>query len=387
MYSAAIIVSTLGSDMQPLRSPPPVLTLRRRTTLSFHALGALGLVAATSVSLLVAAASGLAPGFQAGIVVVGVLTFLVLAMATKILAGRETLVYYHHEIAILAVTALICWATGRPVLAHLDATALGLGAFLVFGRVGCLCAGCCHGRPARGGCVYGEEHVRTGFPAHLAGRPLLPVQLIEASLVAGIVAVGLAMVGDPPGRAFAWYVTCYALVRFWLEGLRGDALRPFWRGLSAARWTSLAVVAVMTGLATAGALPGAREHVAALLILCAGAAWAASRAAPERWRPVDPRQVALLQRGDGVLLRASQGAPRVTDVGARVRLSAGRTEELLHFTLSRAGGALSDDDAASLAILIAERHGSAAVECLTGVAGTFHVVLRRPAVTSTRSAA
>src|SRR5688572_5004142 len=89
-------------------------------------------------------AAGCAVAFGAALVATAVATFLAVAMATKILAGRELLVYYHHEIAVLTAVGLAAWASGAPVLPHLDAMALAVGAFLVFGRIGCLLAGCCH---------------------------------------------------------------------------------------------------------------------------------------------------------------------------------------------------------------------------------------------------
>ena len=372
--------------MQRPSSPGPTFTLGNRPVPYFRALGALGLAAATAVSLTAAARGGAAGlGFQALLVGVGALTFLGLAMAEKVAAGRETLVYYHHEIAILLVIALVSWAAGRPVLAHLDASALGLGAFLAFGRVGCFCAGCCHGRPARAGCVYGQAHVREGFPAHLAGRTLIPVQLAEAAFAACLVGAGFAVVGEPAGRALGLYVTGYALARFALEGLRGDDGRPFWHGLSAARWTSLAVVASMAALAAVGALSGFTEHLLALVLLAAAAIWVARRAAPERWRPLDPRQVARLRRSAPSL--AGSGPPRVVELGAGVRMSAGRTDGVEHVTLSRAGETLEDADAASLAILVAEPSGAADVECVAGVAGTFHVLLRGPTPRAHRTGA
>src|SRR5262249_33355556 len=150
---------------------------------------------------------------------------------TKVLLGREALIYYHHEIAVLAVTALAAWALGAPVAAHLDAQALGLGAFLAFGRLGCLCAGCCHGRPARrGGVVYGAAPEAGGVAAPRRGVPLVPVQAIEAAAVCALVVVA-ALASARPGAAFALYVSGYAVIRFALETQRGDACRPYRHGL------------------------------------------------------------------------------------------------------------------------------------------------------------
>ena len=104
-------------------------------------------------------------------VVAAIATFCLLAMTMKVVIGREALIYYHHEIAVLSVTAGLVALTGAPVLDHLDATALGLGTFLAFGRVGCLFSGCCHGRPARAGVRYGAAHP---VPRYLLGRRAVP---------------------------------------------------------------------------------------------------------------------------------------------------------------------------------------------------------------------
>src|SRR5262245_54279095 len=108
---------------------------------AFRFWGALGLLAA----VLVAGSRDVSLAVEGAIVLAAIGTFCALAMTMKILIGREALIYYHHEIAVLSVTAALAALLGAPVLDHLDATALGLGAFLVFGRVGCLFSGCCHG--------------------------------------------------------------------------------------------------------------------------------------------------------------------------------------------------------------------------------------------------
>ena len=125
-------------------------------------------------------------------------------MATKIVTGRESLVYYHHEVAILSVSAGLLTSVGLPVLPYLDVTALGLGVFLVCGRCGCLMVGCCHGKPFRWGLRYSEAHAREGFPAACyVGARLFPVQALEALVVGTIVsACAIAVLrGAAPGTA------------------------------------------------------------------------------------------------------------------------------------------------------------------------------------------
>ena len=133
--------------------------LGRLNISTFQVCGLVGLAAAVGVALGVCSARGLSLWVETAIIVVAIVVFLVLALATKATTGAEALIYYHHEIAVLCSTAVVAALLGGPVLGHLDATALGLGAFLACGRMGCLSAGCCHGRPAARGVRYGDAHV------------------------------------------------------------------------------------------------------------------------------------------------------------------------------------------------------------------------------------
>ncbi|HZY72321.1 MAG TPA: prolipoprotein diacylglyceryl transferase family protein, partial [Edaphobacter sp.] len=131
---------------------------------AFQLSGSAGLVAALLLGLDLARHRALSPRVVIALWIVAILTFLGLAMATKILTRRERLIYYHHEIAVTLSAALFLKLSGRPVLPYLDILAAGLGLFLACGRIGCLAAGCCYGRPSRRGIRYGDAHVHLGFP-------------------------------------------------------------------------------------------------------------------------------------------------------------------------------------------------------------------------------
>src|SRR5215510_14057762 len=127
----------------------PWLQIGDRRWSTYQVYGYTGYALAVLLGIVLTVNQGLLLGVLAGVTLTTALIFFGLAMATKIITGEEQLIYYHHEIAIMAAVALLVWILGQPVLPYLDVTILGIGLFLVFGRIGCLMVGCCHGRPHR----------------------------------------------------------------------------------------------------------------------------------------------------------------------------------------------------------------------------------------------
>ena len=111
------------------------------------------------------------------------------------------------------------------------------------GRVGCFFAGCCYGREARWlpGVVYPENTEWVGAPA---GIPLVPAQLIEAALLLAIGAILLRRARNPRANLLRDYIRLYAPVRFFMEFLRGDAIRGAFLFLSTSQWIGLALLAL-----------------------------------------------------------------------------------------------------------------------------------------------
>lgn len=361
--------------------------------LTFRRCGYVGVAGAAACALALAAQRGLSLWLEGGLIVIACLVFLGLALVTRRVAGRERLVYYHHEVVVLGVCAGVAALAGGPVLAHLDATALGLGVFLVCGRIGCLRAGCCHGRPARRGIVYGPEHAEAGFTRHLVGVPLVPVPAIEAVLVAGLVAAGAVATvgGQPAGTGLTAYVSGYAGIRFGFEFLRGDPLRPYWHGASEAQWTStLLATAVLAG-AAAGVLPfhwwdaAAAAGLAAALAVTVGRARRAPDVLHPRHLQEVVRAVRTLSAGGGGAggTDGADGAggvdgavPRPALTSGGVQLSCGRTADRLHVTMSGVARPLDFAGAQALASVIAGLRPRADVEFVAGAASTWHVLLR-----------
>lgn len=332
---------------------------------AFRAWGVAGLGAALALGFGTSAAAGLDLAVLAAIAGAAAATFLALAAGSALAGGSVRLVYYHHELAILAVAWALATGLRRPPLPYLDAGVLAVGAFLALGRVGCLAAGCCHGRPADRGVRYGPAHAAEGFPTHLVGVTLVPVQALEAGGVAAIVAAGVPLaLHGPPGAALTWYVAAYGVLRFGLEHLRGDAGRPHWLGFSQAQWYSVALVTASLAGGPAGALPlRGWDGGAAVILPAAMAAWAANRrTAPHRL--CSPRHTAELAALLAAMAGSSGPEPEVhlTSMGLRISAAAGAGR----LTLCAEGGTLGHRQARALARLISRLQGAGPSRLMPG---------------------
>ena len=104
-------------------------------------------------------------------------------------------------------------------------------------RVGCFAGGCCYGIQHPMGVIF------TRSPAAPSGVPLLPVQLYEAAVNLIIFAALWIFTHRERGWGMtaALYGLMYGFARFWLEFLRGDAIRGFVLGLSTSQIISIIV--------------------------------------------------------------------------------------------------------------------------------------------------
>ncbi|MBI4054679.1 MAG: prolipoprotein diacylglyceryl transferase [Elusimicrobia bacterium] len=136
-------------------------------------------------------------------------------------------------------------------LADLGAPATALAHAI--GRLGCLAAGCCYGRPT--GFFWGVRfsHPQSLVDPRWADIPLHPTQLYESVFNFGLF-LFLHFYGlrskrsreeweqERYGRTFVCYVILYALGRAAVEFFRGDDRGGFWLGLSPAQWMSAAAI-------------------------------------------------------------------------------------------------------------------------------------------------
>lgn len=113
------------------------------------------------------------------------------------------------------------------------------------GRIGCFCSGCCYGMEYDG--PFNVEYSSTLGMTPL-GVPLLPVQLIEALLLALLFVVLLVVFFKckSTGVVTVVYLYSYSFLRFVLEFLRGDVERGLLFNLSTSQIVSLLIVISVT---------------------------------------------------------------------------------------------------------------------------------------------
>lgn len=374
----------------------PEVHLLHRTS-ALRACAYVGLALGVPLAIALVLYRGFSPWVMAVTILAAMLTFLGLAMATKVVTGEESLTYYHHEIAILVVTTLLLSLLGQPILPYLDATILGIGMVLFCGRIGCLMVGCCYGRPHRWGVCYRKEHANAGFPSYFVGVRLFPIQAVESLLALIIVVVGttLVLTNHPPGEALAWYIVAYDIGRFCFEFVRGDAVRPYYWGFSQAQWISLILMSVVVWAELSGILVFHAWHVAAtvlMLLTMIAVACARRLRKTATFQLLHPRHIKEVAEAiEAVTEHAT--ARKASDLGAGpgdiymvstslgVQISASKVDSatgpLFHYALSYRNGTMTEETAAALAKLVLQlRHPTGSNTFIKGDNGIFHLLMQ-----------
>jgi len=130
----------------------------------------------------------------------------------------------------IAVIPFVIWFVRRhrlPVWKTMDCLIPGLTIAHAFGRLGCLAAGCCYGRPT--GTDFGIQLYSELVDPAFRGIPLHPTQLYEFSalmvLFFGLLWVNRRKAFD--GQAVLTYFMVYPVIRSLIEIFRGDQIRGF----------------------------------------------------------------------------------------------------------------------------------------------------------------
>jgi phosphatidylglycerol:prolipoprotein diacylglycerol transferase len=136
-------------------------------------------------------------------------------------------VFYGGLIAAVSVALWYLWRHKMPVWEVTDVFAPGIALGHVVGRLGCLFAGCCFGKPTSvpWAITFHNEYAaaNVGTPLNV---PLHPTQLYEAGAELLILLFLLAIErrGRPfAGRTFWGYLLLYGISRFIIEFFRGDS--------------------------------------------------------------------------------------------------------------------------------------------------------------------
>lgn len=119
----------------------------------------------------------------------------------------------------------------------MEAYAVVVPLFHVFGRIGCFLGGCCYGIESSFGFIVTGNQLSPG----INDVRRFPVQLVEAgcNLIIFFVLLFLYKKGRAKDKLVYIYLLIYPAVRFCLEFLRGDEIRGFLFGLSTSQWISI----------------------------------------------------------------------------------------------------------------------------------------------------
>lgn len=160
---------------------------------------------------------------------------------------RSAGVFYGGLLGGIAAGLLYVRRRALPAWKCLDISAPALALAHAVGRVGCLMAGCCYGRPTRlaWGQTFRDPDARaiTGVPLDL---PLHPTQALMSlgALATFLFLVWLYRRKRFDGQIFAAYLMIETVLRFGVEFLRGD---PRGRLLGLPTSQSLALVGLIAG--------------------------------------------------------------------------------------------------------------------------------------------
>lgn len=159
------------------------------------------------------------------------------------------LVFYGGVISALLVAIIFArkYRLSFLRIADMSTPAIVLGH--AFGRIGCLFAGCCFGRPAPSDAWYAITFPADPMGFAPAGIALYPTQLMEAAVLFGFFGlfVWLRKKLRRDGQLFALYLALYAGARFSIELFRGDVERGSWFGTALS--TSQGIGLLMLGYA------------------------------------------------------------------------------------------------------------------------------------------
>jgi phosphatidylglycerol:prolipoprotein diacylglycerol transferase len=238
---------------------------------TYGLMAAIGLLAALYVVVKLAPKHGVDPDKGWNLVLIAILSALVgakilfvihdwdaYAANPRRLFSLELLqaggVFYGGLLAAIVACVWYVRRTGMPGLKTADIFAPGIALGHSFGRLGCLAAGCCYGRPTD---LPWSIKFTNPLAAQFVGTPLgvhlHPTQLYEFGVELGnfFLLLWLLRHKQFDGQVMGAYLFLYGLARFFIEFFRGDPGRA----------------TVFGGLVTGTQL------ISVLLVIAGGALW------------------------------------------------------------------------------------------------------------------
>ena len=160
--------------------------------------------------------------------------------------ARSGGVFYGGLIAAVIVALTYLRRHHMPLWTTTDVFAPGIALGHIVGRLGCLLAGCCFGRPASvpWAITFTDPAAMANVGTPL-GVPLHPTQLYEAGAEALILILLLVFERRGrafPGRTFWTYLLLYGVSRFVIEFYRGDPRGMVFDALSTSQFVSVVLV-------------------------------------------------------------------------------------------------------------------------------------------------
>jgi prolipoprotein diacylglyceryltransferase len=276
-------------------------------------------------ALLLAYAAALVGGFAFEWVRALPVAIAIGSPAPVLFAGRAA---YGGLLAALVAPAVYLRKRPGAIAAFFDRAVLPMGIAFAFVRVGCFLEGCDYGQTTAlavgvrfpPGSLAANAHAAAGWvPEGAFSLPVHPTELYESAL--GLLALGLALPvllrrRERDGRAFAVWMSVYAVGRFALEWLRADADRGIYGGLSSAQWVSLGILAAL-GVAAVRRRSLPPSRVAAATVAVAGLLLAvrAADAKPNPAPPPPPAAAPAPAASDALTLKdGSRVTGKITEV-------------------------------------------------------------------------
>lgn len=160
--------------------------------------------------------------------------------------ARSGGVFYGGLIAAVTVAFIYLRRHRLPLWTTTDVFAPGIALGHVVGRMGCLLAGCCFGKPTS--LPWAITFTNPAAAANVGtplGVPLHPTQLYEAG--AELLILAFLLVWERrghgfPGRTFWSYMLLYGVTRFVIEFYRGDSRGMVFDALSTSQFVSVILV-------------------------------------------------------------------------------------------------------------------------------------------------